>query len=201
MDAGLNVGERSVGPNRVQESCQGIDVCLLVMKNEKPDHEINGLKRGRDNPRCASKTRSESGRKHQPTFTAVEIDRQCPSQHDGEKRKEDPHDETKHPCLNCGTSRDCPVHHPIRRRQPRLRRGQPRLYGNVGRVLVPRGIHAGGNFVIRNRNFNADLGSAALRAKRAAVFNRRSTLLAAVLHVFEASAQRSGEQDVESSDH
>jgi hypothetical protein len=45
-----------------------------------------------------------------------------------------------------------------------------------------------------------DLRSAALRTKRPAVFDRCPTLLARVLHVFEASAQRTGEQGKASGD-
>lgn len=47
---------------------------------------------------------------------------------------------------------------------------------------------------IWSRNSDADLRRPALRAKRTAILDRISALLAGMLHVFEASAQRNGEQ-------
>jgi hypothetical protein len=72
---------------------------------------------------------------------------------------------------------------------------------DLRRKLVRRGIQASGNSIIRHRNLHVDLRSAALRTKRPTVLDRGSTLLARVLHVFEASAERSGEQGIEGSDH
>ena len=46
----------------------------------------------------------------------------------------------------------------------------------------------------RDRNFDADLRRPALRAKGTAILDHISALLARMLHVFEASAQRNGEQ-------
>jgi hypothetical protein len=58
------------------------------------------------------------------------------------------------------------------------------------RKVVRRGIEVHGNAIIRNRNLHVDLRSMALRAKRATVFYRHPALSASVLHVIEASAQR-----------
>jgi len=74
------------------------------------------------------------------------------------------------------------------------------LLRRLRRKLVRRGIHAHRNFSIRNRNQHMDLRRAALRTKRPTVLDRGPTLLAGVFHVFEASAQPTGEQGRASGD-
>jgi hypothetical protein len=189
VDAGLKVGIRRVGSDRVRKSRKEIDVFLLGMKNKNPNGDQQSVDGEGNHSRCSPKTRPERGRKHDFTFAAVEENSQRPGQHDAEQW-DHLNENAEHAGHERGPNRSASVHRASARDLSRLRRGQPRLYRNLRRKLARRGIQAGHNPRFRNRYLHVDLRSVALRTERSTILDRRPTLLARVLHVFETSAQR-----------
>jgi hypothetical protein len=163
----------------------GIDVFLLGMENKNPDGDQQSVDGEGDDSRRSPKTRPERGRKDESIFTAVKKDSECPGQHDAEQW-DHPDENAEHAGLERGMNGNSPVH---RAGHCAWAIGMPGLR-NLRRKLVRRGIQAGGNPSIRNRNLHVDLSSVALRTKRPTVLDRAPTLLAKVLHISEASAQR-----------
>ncbi len=180
MDAGLKVRVGRVGSYRAGKSREEIDVFLLSMKNKNPNCDQQRVDGESGHSSRSPKTRRESGRKDESTFAAVEIDSQSSSQHDAEQG-DHPNENAEHTGLERGTNGNFPIQRVCGHGQARVKRGKPRLYRNFSR-----------RFSIRDRNLDMDLGSAALRTKRPAVLDRGPALLARVLHVLEASAQRAG---------
>ncbi len=109
MDAGLNGRVRRVGPELPSDFQKQIGVFLLGMKNKNPDGDQQSVDGEAHDSRRSSQTRSESGVECEPIFATVEIDRQCPSQHDAYKG-DHPDKKTEHAGLERGTNGDSPVH-------------------------------------------------------------------------------------------
>jgi hypothetical protein len=197
VDTGLKVRVRSVASEPLRDFHDGIGVFLLGMKNENPDGDQQRVDGECDYSRCSPKTRSESGRKDDSAFTAVEKNGQRSGQRDAEEW-DYPDENAKHSGLEGSANGNAPVHRPAGRHVWAI---EMPAWENLRSNLVRRGIQAPGNFSIRKRHLHVDLRSAALLTKRPAVFDRGATLLARVLHFLEASAQRSGEQGRTPSDH
>jgi len=182
VDVGLEVRVGRVCSEPLSDFQDDIDVFLLGVKNKNPDGDQQSVDSERDDSSRSSKPRPESGRKCESIFTTVEKDGQRPGQHDAEEW-DHPYENAEHACLERGTNGNAPVHRPYGRAWTHRRRGKPRVCGNLRREGF-------GCSRIRSRNLYVDLRSAALRTKRSTVLDRGPTLLARVLHAFEASAQR-----------
>ena len=191
MDAGLYVRIGHVDSELLSDFQNAIGVFLPSMKNENADGDQQRVDGEGDDSRCSPQTRPESRGKRQPTFAAIEKDSQRAGEHDAEEW-DHPDENAERPGLERGMHRNALLHRASERGLPS--RGKPILYGNLWRKIVLRGLWARGDFSVRNRNLHMDLRSAALRTERPAVFDRGPALLASMLHIFEASAQRSGEQ-------
>lgn len=193
-DARFHIRDRSVGANGVDDSCHRIDVFFLAMKHKNPDDEKDRLDTDSNHSGRRPQARCPGRGKNKPTLAAVEKHSQSPGQHDGKKGDQHPQKESKHAALDRGANDHAPVHASTARHGPRIVRGSvgsPGLSG--GRRFRHRGIQAAVSRV-RSHDLHVDLRSAALRAKGPPVLDRGPALLARVIHVFEASAQRSGEQ-------
>src|SRR5208337_4822043 len=189
--AGLNVGVGHVGAELLRNFEDGINVFLLGVENKNANRDQQCVDGESGNSSRPSESPSESGRKDGSAFTTVKIDSQGSGQHDSEKWN-DPDENAEHARLERGTDGDSPVHRSGLASGNRAQAGECTGLRDLRRSLVRRGIQACRRSGIWNRNLHMNLGSAALRAKRPAVFDRGPTLLARVLHVFETSAQRTG---------
>jgi hypothetical protein len=172
------------------------------MEDKNPDREQQRVDGEGDHSCCSSESRPERCRKHQSLLTAVEKYRQCASQYNA-KQWNDRNDDAEYARFERGANGNSPVHRTSGDDTWTSKICTTKMPGmnTLRRNLIGPMIHTAGASSIWSRYLHVDLRSAALRTKRAAILDRRSTLLAGVFHVFEASAQRTGEQGGKRSGH